>query len=137
MFARKVLLASALVIGIGVAGCGTTAHPGSPGTTAHPGSSGSGGGHSDAYNDGYEEGNQHMGPDIGLGEQADCQFQITAFNIARRDSDDWIRGCTDGLKAMEKETGSGSSPTSTCDPNTVAPPSIKAPDGETVPNPCA
>jgi hypothetical protein len=112
---HKMLFGVGLVaLSIASSGCGGGEHiQPAPGQPAAPGQARSGS-HSPAYNDGYEEGNQHMTPNIS--GKIDCQFDAGRRHVERRDSDDWVQGCVDGIRDMnaEGQSGpSGSAPTST------------------------
>jgi hypothetical protein len=98
---KKILIATATAFAL--TGCGAGGEHIQPAT---PGQSHSGS-HSAAYNDGYEEGNQHMDRSSG---KLDCEFDAGRRHVARRDSDDWVQGCVDGIRDMNAESGS---PTST------------------------
>jgi hypothetical protein len=98
----KILLGVGLVVlSIGFTGCGGGGeHPSQPapsGPASHPGS------HSPAYNEGYEYGNQHVENTLGFGENT-CISQGSVQ--ARRDRDDWVQGCIDGMHDAANEPSS-------------------------------
>jgi hypothetical protein len=63
-----------------------------------PGHSGS---HSAAYDQGYENGNQHV--NLTPPGEGDYECNVQSDLVARRDRADWTRGCIDGVHAAEKE----------------------------------
>jgi hypothetical protein len=110
---HKMLFGVGLVaLSIGFTGCGgegahnQPASSGQPAPSGQPPAASHSGSHSPAYNQGYEEGNQHMAPNIS--GRIDCGFHAGHFfNVARRDLDDWIQGCMDGIRDMNAEGQSG------------------------------
>lgn len=103
---RKILIATATAFLL--AGCGGgSEHPSqpAPGQPAPSGNSGPKGSHSAAYDQGYERGNQHVGDfDIGAGFGGmDCSLEAGHYDVARRDMDDWMAGCKDGVQARKQE----------------------------------
>jgi Protein of unknown function (DUF2510) len=94
-------------------------HPSQPAPAGHPASSGQAapsgrqaaphpGKHnpasrSPAYQEGYDEGYQHMNAPL-MGE-LDCRSAAGQYDVARRDQPDYIQGCVDGLADMYAEPG--------------------------------
>jgi hypothetical protein len=98
----KIVLAAGagLVVAIVVVAMIGTAASGPSGQPAAPGQPSSGS-HSPAYNRGYEWGNQHEGPSPF--EQWACGTSGHRQEVARRDWDDWMQGCMDGIRAQKAE----------------------------------
>jgi hypothetical protein len=94
------VVAIVVVLAIGTAASGPSGQPAPTGRTAAPS-----GGHSPAYNRGYDIGNQHMGPSwaSNLVGEYDCQYYAADHDVARRDVDDWVQGCMDGIRDMKAE----------------------------------
>ncbi|OSC32288.1 hypothetical protein B8W69_00375 [Mycobacterium vulneris] len=71
-----------------------------PGQPARPGQSAAPSRHSDAYNQGYEYGNQHLAQ--GFASQYDCEHYANSYRgfVARRDMPDWLQGCMDGIRDL-------------------------------------
>lgn len=103
---HKMLFGVGLVaLSIGFTGCGGGGAHNQPAPSGQPPAASHSGSHSPAYNQGYEEGNQHMAPHIAI--PADCYLAAGRHNVERRDSADWIQGCTDGIRDMNAEGQSG------------------------------
>lgn len=93
-----------LALGIGFTGCGGGGeHSGQPAPSDRPAAAA----HTPAYNEGYEFGNQHLVPH--MSGQYDCNVSAGRHNVARRDLDDWIQGCMDGIRDMDAEVTSPAS----------------------------
>jgi hypothetical protein len=102
---HKMLFGVGLVaLSIGFSGCGGEGAHNQPASSGQPPAASHSGSHSPAYNQGYEQGNQHMAPNSGL---VDCRWSSARWNVERRDLDDWIQGCMDGIRDMNAEGQSG------------------------------
>lgn len=127
------LVAIVIVAMIGNAASGPSGPPAGPGQPAPSGrTSAPSGGHSRAYNLGYEWGNEHISP-TSL-EQFSCAQEFRKHDVAsqltNKEWDDWMQGCVDGVRAQEtteapsptKVTGDCTAPENIFNPNCVQAP---------------
>jgi hypothetical protein len=84
--------------------------PGQPAPSGHQSAAPQPGKHdpskrSPAYQQGYEWGNQHMGPSPDPPAFSCDSAAGYRFKVARRDLPDWVQGCVDGIADMAAEPG--------------------------------